>query len=436
MNASDVDDNLELVSAVGERPVPWNVKFIPYDVDTILYMEGMTALRNLMRDGTILGPKGWRRALAHHTSTACQPQKQRGPADNNLKDCGIENAYKRVNMWEVSVKLPHSYYAGDCIEIEAVGSKKSKKEAMEECVQKLMCLLLAIAPQKVHLHPSCFTYGTESIRRLREAAATAREELFKWDNQAINGAHFTLIEIDENYPAPRWQPLARSRNRLIHDSALPYEPTFSPAEQEERNFQIMETLVNLIGKRGIFYPYVCPPQQIDELSRMVPRGGLKPFVKARPHMFEIVNEDSTQWGVQFPGAVHFPGSAVGGSSSTGAHGSVSALLSAPAPRRGRRRGSESAVGGGPGQVETATNFPTSAGGSEPTSSMPTRPVPGGPAVASPPFIVLEDTTNAGGSGSEPAIGGNFEEAVENEGWQGWQRHWWYGWEWQHGWRSE
>ena len=60
-----------------------------------------------------------------------------------------------------------------------------------------------------------------------------------------------------------------------------------------------------------------------------------------------------------------------------------------------------AGGGGPGQVETATNFPTSAGGSEPTSSMPTRPVPGGPAVAATQSIALD--TNAGGPGSEPAV---------------------------------
>ena len=149
MNA-DVGDgnNLPLVSAVGERDAPWNVKFTAAEVDAIQNLRGMSDLRRLMHDESIKGPKGWRPVLAHHTSTACQPQKQHGPADNNLNDCGIENATKRGNLFEVTVVLPHSYYAGDLIEIEAVGSSRSKKEAKEDCVQKLMCLLLAIAPKR------------------------------------------------------------------------------------------------------------------------------------------------------------------------------------------------------------------------------------------------------------------------------------------------
>ena len=68
-----------LDSAVGEGAILGDVHLSAADVDAIQNLNSMSKLREVMFDPTVKeeGPrKGWRQTLAHHTPTACQPQKQ------------------------------------------------------------------------------------------------------------------------------------------------------------------------------------------------------------------------------------------------------------------------------------------------------------------------------------------------------------------------
>ena len=141
-------NDLPFNSAVGDQPIRWNVHFSALDVEAIQKVSGICKLRSLMFDPKVKGPRGWRHILAHHTTRAHQPRKQPATCESLIVE-GIDG--KRL---EVMVRLPNAFCDGDRISIEAVGSSTNITGATEDCAHKLTSLLLAIGPEKVHLHPS------------------------------------------------------------------------------------------------------------------------------------------------------------------------------------------------------------------------------------------------------------------------------------------
>ena len=158
-NAEAETPVVSLDSAVGERPLAWRVHFSAADVEAIQNVRGIANLRQLMLDVKVRGPVGWRPVLAHHTTTACQPRKQTGTIDSLIVG-GLDKVTWRNNQFEVTTLLPNAFADGDRISIEAVGSSTNMKGAKENCVHKLLSLLLALGPEKVHLHPNFFIVKT------------------------------------------------------------------------------------------------------------------------------------------------------------------------------------------------------------------------------------------------------------------------------------
>ena len=325
-------NDLPFNSAVGEQPIPWNVQFSAADVEAIQKVSGICKLRSLMFDPKVKGPRDWRHILDHHTTTACQPRKQTGTCESLIVE-GIDKSTERGNRFEVMVRLPNAFCDGDRISIEAVGSSTNMKGAKEDCVHKLISLLLAIGPEKVHLHPSFFPSGGEAILFLRHEAWKAHLSLFEWETSPLNWAQFSLIRVVARGPEPRWRPLAIAREAVLAN----YYKKVAEFEQKERDEEIVQVLFRLCGRQSdaIFYPSKVPQAQRDEetrqiLARLLPPGGLKPFVLARPSLFEIVeNNAEPWWGIKMK--TYSP--AVGGSGSS-THGIASAIHSGAIPAQG------------------------------------------------------------------------------------------------------
>ena len=191
-----------------------------------------------------------------------------------------------------------------------------------------------------------------------EEAWNARNALFHWETTPLNAAQFPLIEVVARDPYPRSRPLATGKARKAAVTNY-YKKVDSEAEQKERYEEIVQVLVRWCRRRGdgIFYPSKVPQSQIYELARLLPPRGLKPFVLARPNLFEIVENNAQQgaWGIRMTRlATHWDtySPAVGGSSAS-THGPSSAIPSGPpgaASQATASQGTIPAVGGSQGAI--------------------------------------------------------------------------------------
>ena len=313
---------------------------------------------------------------------------------------------KRSNQFEVTTLLPNAFEDGDRISIEAVGSSTNKKGAKDVCVHKLLSLLLAIAPEKVHLHTSFFPTGGDGIQLLVDEAWQAHLDLFHWDTTPLNRAQFALIEVEARDPRPRSRPLATCRARK--EALAHYYQRVAESQQEDRNEEIVQFLSRLCRERGgkgnrggIFWTNKVPVPQRLQLMRLLPPRSLKPFVLARPNLVEIVENNAQQgaWGIQMTRwATRWDTSspAVGGSSAS-THGPASAIPSGP-----------------PGAASQAT------------ASQGTIPPVGGSEGTIPASQPAEEPWH-----QQPAWeqGWTWNE-VSNNDWNGWQEHesGWRGWQ--------
>ena len=194
-----------------------------------------------------------------------------------------------------------------------------------------------------------------------DEAWKAHLDLFDWGNSPLSAAQFSLIEVMARDPKPRSRPLATCKARKA--ALANYYQKVAEFQQEERNEEIVQVLFRLCrgrgkGKRdGIFWTNRVPEAQRDELARLLPPRGLKPFVSARPKLFEIIENNAQQgaWGIRMTRwATRWDTSspAVGGSSAS-THGPASAIPSGPpgaASQATASQGTIPPVGGSQGTI--------------------------------------------------------------------------------------
>ena len=160
-------------------------------------------------------------------------------------------------------------------------------------------LIASSWPEKVHLHISFFPTGGDGIRLLVDGAWKAHLDLFDWGKTPLNERQFSLIEVMVKDPKPRSRPLATCKGRKAAVWNY-YQKVDSEAEQKERDAEIVQVLLRYCRRRGdgIFYPSKVTQSQIYELARLLPPGGLKPWVLARPSLLEIVENNAERgWGI-------------------------------------------------------------------------------------------------------------------------------------------
>ena len=130
-----------------------------------------------------------RRALAQHFTSACQPQKQQGPA-GSLKQCGLEDPIP-ASGGNVSLKMtiPNVVDWGDGLEIAYVSPAfPNLASAQKHACLELLCFLLVTAPTKVIMHPHEYLNQLTSIEQLRAQGQEVRVVYLQLVSPAFGGS--------------------------------------------------------------------------------------------------------------------------------------------------------------------------------------------------------------------------------------------------------
>ena len=111
--------------------------------DEMAGLEEFAALLEAIDDQKLVGP---RQILSHHTTTACQPQKQAGPV-SNLKGCGLDEKLGSAGHWRLESKMPSSFEHGDGLDVEYIGWERANfKDCQTEAAQLVHAFLFVNRP--------------------------------------------------------------------------------------------------------------------------------------------------------------------------------------------------------------------------------------------------------------------------------------------------
>ena len=154
-----------------------------------------------------------RRALAQHVTTACQPQKEEGPAHPSLKHCGIENPIPASGGHvSIELKIPNAFCDGDGLEIVYVSPAfPNLASAQKHACLELLCFLLVTAPTKVIMHPHEYINHLTSIEELRAIGQEVRARYMQ-KMPAFGGTISMAERITDMLPRAR-PPSKRSMTR-------------------------------------------------------------------------------------------------------------------------------------------------------------------------------------------------------------------------------
>ena len=224
-----------------------------------------------------------RQILSHHTSNACQPGKRDGTAGGglNLKDAGLDNA---LPNHAVHVTLPNSYTSDDGLELDYRGeAARSKQEGRDACCMDILCYLLVGAPANVCMAPGPFINGGASVVACREAAQlcqTAHRQRMVGRQPVAARPLYELVD-----------QLSGQRDRGNTEAPLEkYEPLGPNETQTQRDQQIVELLQKHLSAKA-YSPSRLPNAAWSGLRRLLPRGGLAPFLKRHADIFDVNFDD-------------------------------------------------------------------------------------------------------------------------------------------------
>ena len=224
-----------------------------------------------------------RQILSHHTSAACQRGKRDGTAGSgaNLKTAGLDNA---LPNHAVHVTLPHSYTSDDGLQLDYRGEAAlSKAEGRDACCMDILCYLLVGAPANVCMAPGPFINGDASVLACREAAQVCQIAHRQRMVGRQPGAARPLYEFVDQLSGPR----DGGNNQAPLEE---YEPLGPDETQAQRDQEILELLQKHLSAKA-YSPSLLPNAVWSGLRRLLPRGGLAPFLKRHADIFDIRFDD-------------------------------------------------------------------------------------------------------------------------------------------------
>ena len=231
--------------------------------------------------------QSFRRILAVHTSTCCQPGKQDAVV-KSLVDAGVETPLDAGHN-QVKIQLAlDKVFVIDSAGMEPVtycsAAHAHKGNAQEECCKMLLMFCLVAGPQQVKLHPNTLKRGAESVQALREAGHIAHVACTHFEEGTWRHAMTNQKAVDEIVPKP-----PGLKKPQCGGSAK--EPEAQVVEA-----QVIETLQKYWRQnRQIMIPCSLPPWVWRTLDTLLPRNGLKPFLLRHPEMFEVQNGTGNFW---------------------------------------------------------------------------------------------------------------------------------------------
>ena len=228
-----------------------------------------------------------RHALAQHITTSKQPQRIDG-VSVSLSSCGADEVHQRDGMHECHIALKNLLEVGDGLALNyvSVGHKKFK-EAQRAAFVEILSYILFRGPRYLRNHASQWdAFGFEVVLGEAESAV------------GFQGLRSRLG------PRPRgqWSPLAApfppeegqaTRTSTRGSSSTGYQPPAAGENPADRDNEILQALSAVPRRRA--NRAELPPTVWPVLERLLPAGGLLPFLRRFPDQFVVTSERPLVW---------------------------------------------------------------------------------------------------------------------------------------------
>jgi hypothetical protein len=276
-----------------------------------------------------------RQALSHHMSTPCQPGKHNGPCIS-LKVCGLDDEHRTPaegggarDQWHVEMDIPNAYKGEDGFRLQYRSAQcDNKKEAqMLTCVD-LLCFLLVSNTVLVKLHISNWKLVDSVVTLTGKATEVQlkRQGPFLTPLTPNSLAYRSWVQENRTHQSSVLQP------RAVHEPRRAFD--------DISVVQIMRLL-----RHGTVYgpgAGAFPPEVGTVIERLLPKGGLLPFLQRHPDLF-VLHVEGSRFTFQCTPAIGVP--------------AIDIQVSASgAPADGGSQG-EIGIPPGLGHVNTLTNAP-------------------------------------------------------------------------------
>jgi hypothetical protein len=218
-----------------------------------------------------------RQALSYHLTTACQAMKQNGPGIS-LRHSGLDTEHKTPadgggHLWHVELDIADAFEVGDGCRLQYRSlAFDSKRDAQKLSCVEMLCFLLVSAPSKVKLHTSNWVHGGRSIETLLGKA----REIQQVRQLTPNALSFRCVVPGQQTP-----------QAIIHQPMAVPDPRERFCAGGNVDDQLVIQTMRSLRCGKVYGPGEIPKAVGFELNMLLPRGGLLPFLKRHPALFEV-----------------------------------------------------------------------------------------------------------------------------------------------------
>ena len=226
-----------------------------------------------------------RHALSQHVTTSCQPQRMPGVCES-LKSCGADEVHQRADgMNECHVALENLLEFGDgrALNYVSVGHRRFK-DAQVAAFVEILSYILFLGPRYLRTHENQWYAGL-----LQAVKSDAESELR--NRLGPRG-------VSARAPSGQWSPLAapstpeegQATRTSTHDGYQPPAAWENPADRDTEVLWALSQVPRHRENRAQLPRNVWPV-----LLRLLPLGGLVPFLRRFPEQFEVISERPLVW---------------------------------------------------------------------------------------------------------------------------------------------
>ena len=245
-----------------------------------------------------------RQALSQHTTVACQPHKHDGLPKISLNSAGLDFKIPANGGFKVIVSLPCAYEITDglAIHYESPVMPDFGAAQKQSCLD-ILSFLLAVAPQKVRMHPSNWKDGMASITQIRDEAAH------------VHGTHMQVSAYgDRPFSSHIHDPMTFVPRPPAKHGRIKYDESNMASVPADGSKELKALTVLSALKEGTKFNASKLPEFIwSALDGILEKNELLPFMQKHPNRFQILRGSGGTW--QFKvGEFHVPadGGADGG----------------------------------------------------------------------------------------------------------------------------
>ena len=256
------------------------------EIEDLRTFDMWTNFVSLVRDAIRGAP---RHALAQHVTTSCQPQRMPGVCES-LKSCGADEVHQRADgMNECHVALENLLEFGDgrALNYVSVGHRRFE-DAQVAAFVEILSYILFRGPRYLRTHENQWYAG-----RLQAVKSDAESQL---------RIGLGPRGVSARAPSGQWSPLAApfppeegpaTRTSTRGSNSTGYQPPAAGENPADRDNEILQALSAVPRRRA--NRAELPPTVWPVLERLLPAGGLLPFLRRFPDQFAVISERPLVW---------------------------------------------------------------------------------------------------------------------------------------------